>query len=229
MTSSRPGLPEAPAPEAAARPDAEAAAVERRRLGVVGGTFDPPHLGHLWLAALAADELSLDRVLFMPAGRPPHKRGLRISSTSDRLVMTRLAIAGNPNFELCPIEIERPGPSFTIDSVRELRRLHPDAHFYLVMAADSLEHVHTWRDPQRLLALVEWAVGPRPGFAMLDREALRQRFGARASRIHLLTGPALEVSASEIRRRVAEGRTIRYLVPRAVEDHISDRHLYRDR
>lgn len=216
-------------PEAAALPAAEGEISQPRRVGVLGGTFDPPHLGHLWLAALAADELALDRVLFMPAGRPPHKRGRRISSTSDRLVMTRLAIAGNPAFELCPLEIERPGPSFTVDSVRELRRLHPDAHLYLLMAADSLGQIHTWRDPQRLLALVEWAVGPRAGFELPDGGRLRERFGAHASRIHLLGGPALEVSASAIRRRVAEGRTIRYLVPRAVEDHIADRNLYRAR
>jgi nicotinate-nucleotide adenylyltransferase len=216
-------------PEAAPLPAAEHEISQPRRLGVLGGTFDPPHLGHLWLAALAADELALDRVLFMPAARPPHKRGRRISPTSDRLVMTRLAITGNPAFELCPLEIERPGPSFTVDSVRELRRLHPDARLFLVMAADSLEQIHTWRDPQLLLSLVEWAVGPRRGFELPDRALLRERFGAHAARIHLLSGPALEVSASAIRRRVAEGRTIRYLVPRAVEDHISDRSLYRAR
>lgn len=216
-------------PEAAPLPVAEHEISRPRRVGVLGGTFDPPHLGHLWLAALAADELELDRVLFMPAARPPHKRRRRISSTSDRLVMTRLAITGNPAFELCPLEIERPGPSFTVDSVRELRRLHPDAHLFLVMAADSLEQIHTWRDPQLLLSLVEWAVGPRRGFELPDRDLLRERFGEHATRIHLLSGPALEVSASAIRRRVAEGRTIRYLVPRAVEDHISDRNLYRTR
>jgi nicotinate-nucleotide adenylyltransferase len=197
------------------------------RIGVLGGTFDPPHVGHLWLATLAADALHLDRVLFMPAGQPPHKRGRHLTSSAERLLMTRLAISGDPTFSLCPIEMERPGPSFTIDSIDELLRLYPGARLYLLMAADSLAQVETWRDPDRLLTLVEWAVGPRPGSAQPDREELRSRFGAAASRIHLLDGPSLDVSASEIRRRVAAGQAIRYLVPRAVEALIVERGLYR--
>jgi nicotinate-nucleotide adenylyltransferase len=198
------------------------------RLGVLGGTFDPPHYGHLWLAALAADTLGLKRVLFMPASLPPHKRGMRMTSAATRLLMTRLAIAGDPVFELCTIEIERPGPSFTIDSVEELRRTYgADTRLFLVMAADSLGEIETWREPDRLLSLVEWAVGPRPGAERPEHERLRQRFGAAADRIHLLDGPALDISSSQLRQRVATGHTIRYLVPRAVEDLILDRGLYR--
>jgi nicotinate-nucleotide adenylyltransferase len=197
------------------------------RIGVLGGTFDPPHVGHLWLATLAADALELDRVLFMPASQPPHKRGRRMSSAADRLLMTRLAIAGDESFELCPIEMERPGPSFTLDSVAELQRLYPTGTLYLLMAADSLAQIDTWREPDRLLQLVEWAVGPRPGSPLPRRAALRSRFGRAASRIHLLEGPSLDVSASEIRRRVAAGRAIRYLVPVAVEELIAERGLYR--
>ncbi len=198
-----------------------------RRIGVFGGTFDPPHLGHLWLASLAADTLNLDRVLFMPAAQPPHKGGLIISRPSDRLLMTRLAINPNPTFELSGLEMERPGPSYTIDSVAELKRLHPDTDLYLIMAADSLAQIDTWREPDRLLEEIEWAVGPRPGVALPDRSSLGQRFGDRASRLHLLEGPSLDVSSSEIRRRVAAGDTIRYLVPRDVEELIIDRGLYR--
>jgi nicotinate-nucleotide adenylyltransferase len=200
---------------------------EPQRIGILGGTFDPPHVGHLWLATLAADALGLDRVLFMPASQPPHKRGRRMSTSGDRLLMTRLAIAGDPLFELCPIEMERPGPSFTVDSVGELLRLYPESQLYLLMAADSLAQIDTWREPDRLLSLVEWAVGPRPGSPLPAGEALVERFGERASRIHLLEGPSLDVSASEIRRRVAAGRAIRYLVPVAVERHIVERGLYR--
>jgi nicotinate-nucleotide adenylyltransferase len=198
-----------------------------RRIGVLGGTFDPPHVGHLWLAALAADALDLDRVLFMPAAKPPHKGERPISRGTDRLSMTRLAIHADPAFELSALEMERPGPSYTIDSVAELKRLHPDAQIYLLMAADSLAQIDTWREPDRLLEEVEWAVGPRPGSELPDRSALEARFGDRASRIHLLDGPALEVSSSEIRRRVAAGHTIRYLVPRDVEELIIERELYR--
>ncbi len=199
-----------------------------RRIGVLGGTFDPPHIGHLWLATLAADELGLDRVLFMPAGQPPHKRGRPITAAADRLLMTRLAIAGNPLFELTIIEMERPGPSFTLDSVTELLSMSgDDVALFLIMAADSLAQIDTWREPERILSLVEWAIGPRPGSTFPDAAFLAERFGSAAGRIHLLAGPGLAVSASEIRQRVAAGRSIRYLVPRAVEELIADRHLYR--
>jgi len=197
------------------------------RIGVLGGTFDPPHIGHLWLATLAADALELDRVLFMPAAQPPHKRGRGLTSAAERLLLTRMAIAGDPTLALCPIEMERPGPSFTVDSVEELLRLYAGARLYLVMAADSLAQIDTWREPERLLALVEWAVGPRAGTDLPDRDELRRRFGSGHSRIHLLEGPSLDVSASEIRLRVAAGRAIRYLVPRAVEELILERGLYR--
>jgi nicotinate-nucleotide adenylyltransferase len=199
---------------------------DERRIGVLGGTFDPPHLGHLWLATLAVEELELERVLFMPAGEPPHKRERPLSPAADRLLMTRLAIAGEERFDLSALEMERTGPSFTVDSVEELRRIHgPDVRLFLVMAADSLEQIDTWREPDRLLQLVEWAVGPRPG-ATADRTAVVERFGSGADRIHLLEGPALDISSSEIRRRVAARQTIRYLVPRSVEQHIHDRGLY---
>lgn len=199
-----------------------------RRLGVLGGTFDPPHVGHLWLGRLAADAFQLDRVLFMPALQPPHKRDLRISGSNDRLLLTRLAIDGDPLFELTAIEMERPGPSYTIDSVEQLQAAYGDGtKLFLVMAADSLQQIDTWREPDRLLSLVEWIVGPRPGVALPERAALEQRFGDAASRIHLLEGPSLDVSASEIRDRVAAGRVIRYLVPRPVEELIADRGLYR--
>jgi len=206
----------------------EAAEVaERRRIGVLGGTFDPPHLGHLWLATLAADAIGLDRVLFMPAAQPPHKGGQLVSRATDRLLMTRLAITGDPAFELSAIEMERPGPSYTIDSVDELERAHPDAKLFLIMAADSLEQIDTWREPDRLLERIEWVVGPRPGSALPDRSALEDRFGAAASRIHSLEGPSLDVSSSEIRRRVAAGKAIRYLVASGVEEMIVERRLYR--
>ena len=198
-----------------------------RRIGVLGGTFDPPHLGHLWLGALAADAIDLDRVLFMPAAQPPHKDERVVSRATDRLLMTRLAILADPAFELSAIEMERSGPSYTIDSVAELKRLTPDATLYLVMAADSLAQIDTWREPDRLLDEIEWVVGPRPGSNHPDRSVIEERFGERAARIHLLDGPSLDVSSSEIRRRVAAGHTIRYLVPRDVEEMIIDRRLYR--
>jgi nicotinate-nucleotide adenylyltransferase len=172
--------------------------------------------------------MALDRVLFMPAAQPPHKAGQAVSRATDRLLMTRLAIAGNPLFELCPIEMERPGPSYTIDSIDQLERLYPgDTTLFLVMAADSLAQIDTWREPDRLLERVEWIVGPRPGDPLPDREALVERFGEKASRIHLLSGPSLDVSSTALRQRVADGHPIRYLVPRGVEELITERGLYR--
>ncbi len=199
-----------------------------RRIGVLGGTFDPPHVGHLWLAALAADVLDLDRVLFMPAAQPPHKGGRLISKGTDRLLMTRLAIHTDPTFELSALEMERPGPSYTIDSVVELKRLYPDAPLFLVMAADSLAQIDTWREPDRLLDEIEWAVGPQrraPSRRIRRSWRIASAIARRASTCS--TGPSLDVSSSEIRRRVAAGHTIRYLVPREVEELIIDRKLYR--
>jgi nicotinate-nucleotide adenylyltransferase len=205
-----------------------AAGRELRRIGVLGGTFDPPHIGHLWLATLAADELNLDRVLFLPAGQPPHKADRRITPAAHRLLMTRLAISGDPLFELSLIEMERSGPSFTVRSLEELRRIYgSDVQLFWLMAADSLAQVGTWREPDRLLSLAEWGVGPRPGAPPPSRSELDARFGEAASRIHLLTGPGLDISASEIRSRVAAGLAIRYLVPAAVEELITERGLYR--
>lgn len=206
----------------------EPGAESHRRIGILGGTFDPPHVGHLWLATLAADAMGLERVLFMPAAQPPHKGGRIISRATERLLMTRLAIAGDDLLGLTTIEMERDGPSFTIDSVDELLRIHGDeAELFFVMAADSLAAIDTWREPDALLERIGWIVGPRPGTAAPDRERLEERFGDRASRIHLLAGPSLDVSSSEIRRRVAAGHAIRYLVPRGVEELIIERGLYR--
>jgi nicotinate-nucleotide adenylyltransferase len=214
----------APRTQRAAEPTAD----RPRRIGILGGTFDPPHVGHMWLATLAADAMGLDRVLFMPAAQPPHKPASSMTSATDRLVMTRLAIAGNDAFELTLIEIEREGPSYTIDSVVELRRLYGDeAELFLLMAADSLAQIDSWRQPDELLKRIEWVVGPRPGVALPDRSALEDRFGANAGRIHLLDGPSLDVSSTQIRERVAAGHAIRYLVPRGVEELIIDRGLYR--
>jgi nicotinate-nucleotide adenylyltransferase len=197
------------------------------RIGILGGTFDPPHVGHLWLASLAADTMHLDRVIFMPAAQPPHKHGRRISPIVDRLLMTRLAITGNDRFELSTLEVGRAGPSYTVDSVEELLRTYDDAALFLIMSADSLAQIDSWHEPDRLLSLVEWVVGPRPGTPTPDPSQLRLRFGDAVDRIHLVDGPSLDVSATEVRKRVAAGRTIRYLVPQAVEELIAERGLYR--
>jgi nicotinate-nucleotide adenylyltransferase len=201
-----------------------------RKVGILGGTFDPPHIGHLWLATLAADSLDLGQVLLMPAARSPHKRRQAVSNAADRVMMTRLAISGDPRLDISLVEMERPGPSYTVDSLAQLRaHLGDEVGLVLIMAADSFAEIDTWREPDRLLELAEWAIGPRPGTPLPDPLALRERFGAKAARIHLLEGPSLDLSSTAIRARVAAGRPIRYLVPRAVEELISARGLYRRR
>jgi nicotinate-nucleotide adenylyltransferase len=201
-----------------------------RRVGILGGTFDPPHIGHLWLATLAADSLGLGQVLLMPAARPPHKGRRAVSNAADRVTMTRLAISGDPGLDLSLVEMERSGPSYTVDSLVQLHaHLGPEVGLVLIMASDSFAEIETWREPDRLLELAELAVGPRPGTPMPEPRALRERFGAAAARIHLLEGPSLDLSSSDIRARVAGGRPIRYLVPRAVEELIVARGLYRRR
>ena len=223
----RAGEPDEAALEPAPQPRRRARA---RKVGILGGTFDPPHIGHLWLATLAADGLGLGHVLLMPAARPPHKGRRPISNAADRVMMTRLAIGGDPGLDLSLVEMERPGPSYTVDSLVQLRAdLGREVGLVLIMAADSFADIDTWREPDRLLELAEWAVLPRPGTPLPTREALRERFGEAEARIHLLEGPSLDVSSSEIRARVAAGRPIRYLVPRAVEELITARGLYRRR
>jgi nicotinate-nucleotide adenylyltransferase len=217
-----------PSVEAQPLASPQTAIQDQRRIGVLGGTFDPPHIGHLWLATLAADELKLDRVLFLPAARPPHKRDRAITPAAHRLLMTRLAIGGDPLFELSILEMERAGASYTVDSLEQLQRAYgEEVRLFWLMAVDSLVQVDSWRDPDRILSLAEWAVAPRPGSVPPSRGELDERFGEAASRIHFLEGPGLDVSASEIRARVAAGRAIRYLVPRAVEALIVERRLYR--
>jgi nicotinate-nucleotide adenylyltransferase len=191
------------------------------RIGLFGGTFDPPHLGHLALAECARERLRLDRVLFVPAGTPPHKRGRRLSSAAARVAMTRLAVRGNPAFHVSLLEVRRRGPSLTLDTLRALRASFPGARLYLLMGADSLGDFRTWHEPDAIAALATLAVARRPGGARAGRR------GARAPRVVWLDNPGLELSSSGIRARVRAGRSVRYLVPEAVAAYVARHRLYR--
>ncbi len=193
------------------------------RLGVLGGTFDPPHVGHLMIAEWAREQLSLERVVFVPSGTPPHKLGRARSSATDRLAMTRLAVRGNPAFIVSPIETRRRGPSFTIDTVRALRARHAGARLVLILGADSLDEFHTWRDPDAIAAEATLAVAGRPGVGPVRRGPAR-RF-ARAA--EWLGNPSFDVSSSMIRSRARGGRSLRYLVTDAVARYIARHRLYR--
>ena len=203
-----------------------------RRIGLFGGTFDPPHVGHLALAEWARDQLRLDHVLFVPAGRPPHKGRARLSPVEHRVAMTRLAVRGNRAFAVSALETRRDGPSFTVDTLRALKRREPHAQIFLLMGADSLAEFHTWRDPEGIATFATLAVAGRPGSPGPKRRAgargaAATRSGAGGRRIAWLRNPALEVSSSAVRARLGSGRTVRYLVPDAVARYIARHRLYR--
>lgn len=192
-----------------------------RRLGLFGGTFDPPHLGHLALAEWAREALKLDRVVFMPAARPPHKSASPLSAVGARLAMTRLAVAGHRGFEVSRLEADREGPSFTIDTLRFLRARRPGARWFLLMGEDSLADLATWKEPGGIVKLATPVVAARPG------AAARRVTSVFGRRVVWLDNPGIEVSSSAIRSRARLGRSIRFLVPDAVAHYIGRSGLYR--
>ena len=202
------------------------------RIGMLGGTFDPIHAGHLGLARVALDQLGLDRILFVPAGRPPHKRGRPITGAEDRLAMVELAIADEPRFEVTRIEIDRPGPSYTADTAEALvARPASDVdltELTIILSAETFADLPSWHDAARLLRLARIAVAPRPGHPVPTPGWLAQRLPGFADRVAVLEGPHLDISASDIRARVAAGRSIKHLVPPPVAAYIEAHHLYRE-
>ena len=202
-------------------------------IGVFGGTFDPIHVAHLAVAQEAAESLGLERVLFVPAGRPPHKPGLEITSGRHRLAMVELAVAGNVRFAVDRQELDRAGPSYTVDTLEALRapRLaaDPTLDLVLILSADAFLGLMTWRDPRRVLELARFAVAPRDGYPDAGPAFLEEHLPDLADRAVFLDGPRMRLSASELRDRAAAGRSLRYLVPDAVAAYIGDHGLYRTR
>lgn len=201
-------------------------------IGVFGGTFDPIHLGHLLIAEQARDALGLSRVLFVPAGRPPHKAAARITHPERRASMVALAIADHRAFELSRIELDRDGPSWTADTLEQLAQAESSggqaADLILILSADAFRDLPTWHQPRRILEAARLAVLPRGGQRQPERSWLGADLADLADRVTILDAPRLELSGHEIRARVAAGRSIRLLVPRAVEAYIDDHSLYRD-
>lgn len=200
------------------------------RVGVFGGTFDPPHLGHLILAELARDQGRLDEVWFVPAPRPPQKDSQTITRFEVRVEMLSLALAGNAAFRIDEVEKERAGPSYTIDTLEELHRRHPGHEFALIIGGDALIDLPGWRNPRRIVELAQLLVMSRPGVDAIGEEELRNRLGGDGARlrVEMIEAPQISIASRDLRRRVSQGRSIRYLVPRAVEVFIQDRRLYRD-
>lgn len=197
------------------------------RAGLLGGSFDPPHIGHLMLAEQARDQLDLSLVFLVPAGQPPHKLDRAMTPVADRVHMTELAIASNPAFRLSRVDADRPGPHYTIDLVRLVREQLPDdAGLFFLMGFDSLRDLPTWREPARLIRTVQLVALTRPDVP-IDWESLEASLPGVRERVTLLDMPELEIASNDIRRRVREGRSIRYMVPDAVREYIEEQGLYR--
>ena len=198
-----------------------------RPVGVFGGTFDPIHYAHLAVAQAAADACGLERVLFVPAARPPHKPDAVISAAADRAAMIELAIAGNDGFVLDRLELERAGPSYTVDTLETLHA-RGDTNLSLILSAEAFRQMPAWRNPRRIVELARVIVAPRDGYAEADPALVRVQLPELADRVTLLDWPRLHLSASELRERAATGRTLRYLVPDADAAYIGDHGLYRN-
>ena len=197
------------------------------KVGVFGGTFDPIHIGHLILAEEARTLLNLDQVLFIPTGRPWLKAGQQISEAHHRVAMVREATKTNPDFRMSEIEVCRPGPTYTVDTVEELRRqLGSTAAIYLLLGIDSLNDLNRWHRPERLLELVVLVGMERPGFQDLDTTVIDNIARGASSEVLSLKGPLISVSGTEIRQRVSKGLSITYMVPEVVERYIHQQGLY---
>jgi nicotinate-nucleotide adenylyltransferase len=200
----------------------------RGATGVFGGTFDPIHVAHLAIAEAARDTFGLRRVLFVPAAQPPHKPDRRITPVGDRLAMVEAAVAGNPGFEVSRVEVARAGPSYTADTLAQLRDADPAERLALMLSVESFRELATWHEPERILDLADLLVAPRDGYADADASFLARAFPGTAAEAMFMDGPRIRLSASEIRERAAAGRSVRYLVPDAVATYIGDHDLYQE-
>jgi nicotinate (nicotinamide) nucleotide adenylyltransferase len=197
------------------------------RIGILGGTFDPVHMGHLTLAEETRFQVGLDQVWLMPAGQPWLKEGQEISSAEDRLQMVRLAIANNPYFHASADEVERRGPTYTVDTLRALRtRLGKGDELFFILGQDAMERFNEWKEPESLLELCNWAVVQRYGHQGFDQAGFLAQYPGSAGKVTLLTMPILDISGSEIRRRARIGMSLRYYLPEAVARYIERHQLY---
>jgi nicotinate-nucleotide adenylyltransferase len=205
---------------------------QAEKIGIMGGTFDPIHFGHLLPAETALEVFSLNKVLFIPSGQPPHKGDRRVSPSEHRYAMTLLATEDNPRFEVSRVELDRGGLSFTVDTLQTLRESYGCAtEFYFITGVDAITEIFLWKSWKSLFDLCHFVVAERPGYDL--KEFFRQVrtygddfYSKVGERVHAMPCPLLEISSTDIRRRVAGGSSVRYLVPRAVADYISKTGLY---
>lgn len=203
---------------------------DTRRVGILGGTFDPVHYAHLVIAEEVYAALGLAEMVFVPAGHPPHKSGSMVASAHHRLAMLELAIAGNPHFSISRVDLERPGPSYTVETLRLLReQWGTRTDLYFLIGWDSLEDFLTWHDPAGVLEQLSYLVAVRrPGYHEESgyRDSLEARLPGIKQRLLVVPAPQLEISSTDLRERVAQGRPIKYQVPEHVEQYIEQNSLY---
>ncbi len=198
-------------------------------IGVLGGTFDPVHIGHLELAEAVVSRLNLDCILFVPAGNPYLKVNQHVTPAEHRLAMVRLAVAGHPAFKVSAMEIERPGPSYTVDTISELRKeLKAEDEIFFILGWDILAELPRWREPLRLIQLCRLVAIPRVGYPKPDSRSMEETIPGLSHRVLVLGKPVINISATVIRERVARGLSIRHLVPEAVAEYIKEHGLYKE-
>lgn len=199
------------------------------RIGIFGGSFNPVHVGHLLLAEHARQEADLNSVLFIPACQPPHKRTDRLLPVHHRLQMLKLAIAENPSFEISTLELDREGPSYTLITVRELKAHYPDKKPVLILGSDSILDLPNWWHAKELVQEIELLGMNRPGHTLENTEHLADRFGkeiTRQLRGCIIEAPLIQISATEIRHRIQQNKSVRYMVPEQVRTYIEQHQLY---
>jgi len=199
-----------------------------RKIGIMGGTFDPIHLGHLILAEETRIQLNLDKVIFIPTGEPPHKKTKSVLEPIHRYEMTLLATADNPHFQVSALEINKEGVSYTIDTIKHLRSLYSNSTFYFITGADSLVNITSWRNADELLTLCKFVTTKRRGIpnSELD-DAVNKINQTFRDTVYLLSIPYIEVSSTEVRNRVKNGESIKYYVPDSVETYIRKNNFYK--
>lgn len=199
-----------------------------RRVGIMGGTFDPIHNGHLVAGSEVADMFNLDVVVYVPTGQPWQKKGKNVSAAEDRYLMTVIATASNPSFEVSRVDIEREGDTFTIDTLTDMRQIYPDAELFFITGADALNKIVTWRDWEAMFELAHFVGVTRPGYSLSFSDAetspLKQELDA--GRLRLVEIPAMAISSTDVRERSASGRPVWYLVPDGVVQYIAKHRMY---
>ncbi|HVJ50162.1 nicotinate-nucleotide adenylyltransferase [Desulfitobacterium sp.] len=202
--------------------------LNHKRLGIMGGTFDPIHYGHLVAAEMARYEFNLEKVIFIPTGVPPHKIERKITSSEFRYQMVSLAIEDNAFFDVSRIEIERTGLTYTVDTIRLMQQEYHEYELYFITGADAFREIFTWRKANEILELTQFIGASRPGFdARVFLNQLQQELPELYERMHFLEVPALAISSTDIRSRVKKGQSIRYLLPEPVRIFIEEKRLYR--